>query len=395
MDLIYHAFCFDGALSFDLVALYELFFNNKLISEQENPDFVSNIAFQFSKLPLFWKIDEKSVPDFMKKESKSATGDLSKEDLKNLVQKSNYHIESSNISYHGLKVDSYNKIIDEILKVPQNKKKEILLIVDAHTSVENIRKLQKMYNIIVIIDHHLTLINMIEELENEGISNLRIVYSENNSASFLTYITFLKIMGPIGKILNPNAMEDICTKIAYIDAKDTSVPKDDETNAFNEQAYLMKLNIVKSSVSFSFKLELILPDTKSIVEAGLPRLAGKKDYIEKKLLKFNKYRVFIKNSENVEETVFSCYGKIISQDTKYQGEIGEFLALKSIEEGESGLAVLIKVLDNQRTYLSLRSTGKDGFDCERLAKLYGGGGHRNASGCMMKPWQFEKIFKKI
>ena len=59
---------------------------------------------------------------------------------------------------------------------------------------------------------------------------------------------------------------------------------------------------------------------------------------------------------------------------------------------ESKINIVIKERGNGEYRLSLRSVGD--YDVNRVTKIFGGGGHKNAGGCVLKG-NFKKEFKKL
>lgn len=77
---------------------------------------------------------------------------------------------------------------------------------------------------------------------------------------------------------------------------------------------------------------------------------------------------------------------VFCHDGKLASDLGNVLAKKSKTFG----AVVSFSTTNNEFGVSLRSIGKKGFDCIQVAKAYGGGGHRNASGCRFTPGQLQE-----
>jgi len=121
---------------------------------------------------------------------------------------------------------------------------------------------------------------------------------------------------------------------------------------------------------------------------------GRKIYLEKP---FKSIKLLSEALNNLKFNPINrvCWMKITKQlykktktDETYTEGFSEFLS--EIKEAE--VIFLIKEKENG-TKVSLRSKGK--FDVEKLARKFGGGGHREAAGCFFKNLDVESVEKII
>ena len=73
--------------------------------------------------------------------------------------------------------------------------------------------------------------------------------------------------------------------------------------------------------------------------------------------------------------------------------IGSILAKNSFQDFGIGLGLIISKRQQNKVYISFRGHECDKeFNCEVLASIFQGGGHKMASGCMISQECYEKHF---
>ncbi|NVM03116.1 MAG: bifunctional oligoribonuclease/PAP phosphatase NrnA, partial [Candidatus Helarchaeota archaeon] len=71
-----------------------------------------------------------------------------------------------------------------------------------------------------------------------------------------------------------------------------------------------------------------------------------------------------------------------------EGFVEYITTIKNVE-----IAALFLELPGNKVKVSLRSKGK--YDVNRIAEIFGGGGHKNASGILMKDFSLQKAENKV
>lgn len=217
------------------------------------------------------------------------------------------------------------------------KNKEIYFI-DFAYSCETIRKLLKNNKKIVVIDHHITSKEVIKIVKHHS-------YRMENSGSVLAW----KYFHPRKKV------PEILKHIEDMDLYKFKVPKTKEIFSF--------LNLF----DYNFKVW-------NKLAADLERKAVKKEYVKKGelIMSYEKQRVE-RIFHDRELVNFEGYKTFAVNSPIFTGQLSE-LMIKKLPP----IAVIWKRRGGQYI-VSLRSNGSS-VDVSKLAKRFGGGGHKSAAG---------------
>jgi hypothetical protein len=389
MDLIYHANCLDGSLCSSIILFYNHLYTNQFMGDSPDSFFDKVIKYS-SQLNDFTIIDNIDYEAWQKQAENNCTGEL---DFLSFAEIP--YSQDPSISLSGLEVNKYDYHFNRLYKKAVLKNdpiKDLLIVVDASGSYENIKRLSKFYKSILLIDHHQSFKKEFPKYTANPIENVRIVYSNVFCASTLTYSVMKDIFGDIWKFFNNEKSKDILKKIEYINRNDTSVPDDDETNSFIEAARMLQIHKLESlSAKHIFKVFNYSAST--LIQMGRPCLYKKNTIVNKSISHCNQMRI-LRKFEDKEPMFVQCYGKFIEPGFRYLSETGKRLAERSFKDIGTGLAIIIRGQD-EGYYISLRSIEADDFDCEELASYFNGGGHKRAAGCFMSKKMFNDHFRIV
>ena len=250
------------------------------------------------------------------------------------------------------------KFLPDVKKVKvykSNRKKfDVGIILDCG-SIERIGKVRKCFektSKIINIDHHLT---------NAKFGDVNWVNSSFSSCGEMVYFIFEKLSRITKKeatYLYTAILTDTCGFIHHL------------------TPYTMEI-------------------AKRLIEKGAePEKIARKVYLEKPL---KSVRLFILslNSLKFDRKNKVCWSKVTEEMYRKTGTDEEDTEgfvdfLTTIKEAE--VVFLIKEKNNG-IKVSFRSKGK--FDVEELARKFGGGGHKEASGCFFENESIEEVEKKV
>lgn len=244
-----------------------------------------------------------------------------------------------NVEYYGAKHGN----------PPPDVKGRNVLICDFSYNYATVCDMIKETNSLLIIDHHKT-----AEKELENIPDEYKIFDMDHSGAYLTWRYFY-----------PN--NHVPKFILYVEDKDLWKFKHEETMPFTqylncvEQNFYNYRKLLRDDVvaSFTNKGKTLLMSLKQDLDM-LTRSAGMR---REKLADGNIYNIIYVNS------------------SIHKSELGNHLL--SIYQGADFSAVYQYLEEKNITAFSLRSEDKR-TDVAYIAKLYGGGGHRNASGLSLE-----------
>mgnify|MGYP001597731061 CR=1 FL=1 len=233
--------------------------------------------------------------------------------------------------------------------VPDGIKNKIVYMIDFTYPEEVIKKLIKNNISVTSIDHHISAKKAIMMTNNYS-------YSENNSGSVLAWKYFFP-KKPIPKILKYVEDMDLWKK----------------TMPYSEEIFLYH-----SLYRFDFnewnKLALILENPEKIKQCVK---------IGKALLKYQENLINPLLDKNADKVLFEGHKARAVNSPFFSSQIGNKLLNKEFSVG------IIWKKGINKIFVSLRGDGRT--DVSKLAKKYGGGGHKNAAGFTIQdfplPWK--------
>lgn len=264
----------------------------------------------------------------------------------------------------------YNEGIPDEMYENRNENKDIkphignLYIVDFSFDVETLNKLSMYFNKVYVIDHHKTAIEALTKTKDLTLS-VKLYLDENHSGAMLAWIFF-----NLDKKRHP---EHSLRIIKYIQDRDLwrwELPSSKEINT------AIRNRIRNSTNSVKEMSELIFSDTPI------------------------DFHDLISEGTNIENYKEGLISRIIYNSTtiKIGGHIVPVIGMPGELASETGNMLLNKhpnapfaatffiSLNTNKVIFSLRSENHR-EDVSKIAKQYGGGGHRNASGFTIDLYQ--------
>ena len=233
--------------------------------------------------------------------------------------------------------------------IPEGLNNKIIYMIDFTYPEEITRKLIKDNITVTSIDHHVSVLKAIKLTKNYS-------YSENNSGSVLAWKYFFP-KKPIPKLLK------------YIEDMDLWV---------NKLPYSKEIFAYHNLFGFEFK-------TWNKLATELENSGKFKKWAEigKILLRYEDKLIDFLIKNNTEKAVFDGYKVAVVNSPLFHSQICNRVLNKEIKVGIAWRKKQDKI------YVSLRSDGR--ADVAKLAKKYGGGGHKTSSGFEVKnnklPWK--------
>ncbi len=236
--------------------------------------------------------------------------------------------------YYGKKVDEY--------EIPDST--DVVLLVDfSFKKAELLQLAEKFY--VVVIDHHHTAEADLKDIKN---SNIRVVFDMAESGASLVWKAFSS--EPLPKLL------------AHVKDRDLWNYELPGTRAVN--IALQTLGYGLEDFDEAAKL-----GAKQLIQLGEPMLAYQQTLIKMIAEKSQTLRMAIQGGE-IKVPIVSAHPALASDVAEYIYTSREvpFVAITNLDLVRGGLRV------------SLRSQSENGWDVSIIARHYGGGGHKCASG---------------
>tara|TARA_B100001248_G_scaffold51520_1_gene33503 strand:+ start:2857 stop:3774 length:918 start_codon:yes stop_codon:yes gene_type:complete len=212
----------------------------------------------------------------------------------------------------------------------------------------------KVANKVIVIDHHKTAEAELSDMEET--SKFQKVFDMNHSGAVLTYKYFF-----------PN--EQLPLLFSYIEDRDIWLKKMPDTAEVSAALFGLQKE-------FSIWEEYLVDENiDKLIDIGKKVLAHIE--VEVNNLARNSYLdewSLILDNERITFNVAVCNSPL------YQSDLGNYLVTKKFKDQADFAAIWNFDGTINKTKFSLRSTNEK-QDISIIAKLFGGGGHRNASGC--------------
>lgn len=258
------------------------------------------------------------------------------------------------------KAVSYGVPIEFLLDLDQDFSKHDLWVVDFSFPVNDLVALAERFNQVVVLDHHKTFIDSLEIYsanERDAFpSNLTIVWDLARSGAGITWDYLVNTFQPESasrkrlKLINYVEDRDIWKKV---------LPYTEEINA-------VVAATPKEFRDWNFLNEAITWEFGHTKEKGILLLRQHQQICEDIVKLARKVTIYDSIGEGYEGLLVNCTGH-------YASDVGNILAKQSGTFGGSYYAD-----SDGSTKFSLRSVGD--YDVSKIAKCYGGGGHKNAAG---------------
>jgi len=243
----------------------------------------------------------------------------------------------------------HSKIIKTYSKFDEKKVFEVGIILDSGNleRIGNVKEIIKKTSFIINIDHHIT---------NSEFGNINWINPSFSSTGEMIYFLCEELKNIDKKIatcLYTSILYDTCGFLHHISNYTMEVVKNLIDIKINPEKIAQKIFFekpIKSINLFKLALETLKFDKR------------------KKICFMKIYKEFFRKAKAKEEHT--------------EGFVDFLISIKGIEVG-----VLFKEKENG-IKVSMRSKGK--IDVENIAKKFGGGGHREASGCFLKNKKMEE-----
>lgn len=242
---------------------------------------------------------------------------------------------------------------------PENLGGKSVYMIDIVFDKRNIDKLLKEVKSLVVIDHHITMEDVVKSVPNH-------VYAVENSGAVLAWKYFF----PDKKV--PLFLE-------YIEDGDLwnfDLPRSEDFYSFIPTIPFEfdKWDKLAEEFENESKRKLFLDYGKSIRD--------QQDKMIEELL------------EEAEEVIFENYSALVLSSVALQSKLGNAIITKGYDIG-----IIWNNLDDDVIKVSLRSNKNGNVDVGAIAKKYGGGGHQSAAGFVLGqseefPWQATQVKSK-
>lgn len=162
-----------------------------------------------------------------------------------------------------------------------------------------------------------------------------------------------------------------------------------------KQAICLYTSIITDTGSFIYNIgKNTLMSVQKLIETGIsPEEISRKIYMQKPLKSVKLLTLALETLDyNLKEKVCWMYvDKKMYEATKTRAENTEGFVemLQSIK----GFKVVFLLKEDKSIKISLRS--KEGYDVERVARKFGGGGHKQAAGCELKNSSISESISKM
>lgn len=402
MDVVFHTNCFDGTLSLSILTLMDLLYKP---SSPEKP-FSYFIGDELTSLPPVTVLDTVFPEEELKSLPVDVQGKLTPSMIKSMAserdslwlsrQKGSPEEEtvmndSQKHRFFPLIVNDYQRPFERLIREESKETNRLLLIIDCSAGLNELKRLLSKYKLVVIIDHHLTLGRSIDGLLKAQLSNLRIVFSTTNSASFLMAKLFRMLLGDFWNFLDRKTSYDLLLKLICVNAKDTSATKDIDANALIEKAFALRLNQPEHR-NYEGRVAFLSTSASTLIELGKPALKQRDNYVAEVVSRRIRVKLEVGEKFSGQKSTFYGFGIKGIKAVKHLSEVGNQLAVESAKRGDDGFGVVHKEGGNGTLYVSLRSEESLEFDCEAIARHFGGGGHRMAAGFTVPKSKFNALF---
>lgn len=231
----------------------------------------------------------------------------------------------------------------------ENIKGKNILICDFSYKLNDLLRIIEIAKNVLILDHHKT-----AEIDLKGIPEKYKVFRMDHSGAYLTWCYF-------------HGSDNIPLVIRYIEDNDIWTKKMYKTNEFT--SYIMTIprtfEEYEKLLDDDYVLNYVLKQGEGMIKQNLSIISTSIKYAAPKFSKIGDKYYFVAYLNS--SVLRSELGNTVFSETPYIN----FSAIYSMNDY------------NNSTSFSLRSIDT-ATDVSEIAKLFGGGGHRNASGCSIK-----------
>lgn len=231
---------------------------------------------------------------------------------------------------------------------PNSIKGKNVLIVDFSYKKDVLNKMLEIVNKMAILDHHLTAMEDLRELDPKYK-----IFDMNHSGAYLSWKYFF-----------PN--EDIPKLILYIEDRDIWKKEMEFTDEFSSwfSTITQEFESFVPLLNDSYLMSIIKTEGVGMEKANKNNISKALKYADPVFMRISgEYYMIVHVNTTVHKSDIG--NQVLIGKDMYPN--ADFSASYSIDDRSAS------------TLFSLRSTNKH-IDCSKIADLYGGGGHRNASG---------------
>ena len=227
-----------------------------------------------------------------------------------------------------------------------------LLIVDFSYKKDVLNALLKIVNKMVILDHHLTAMEDLKDLDPK-----HKIFDMNHSGAYLSWVYFFP-EEPVPKL------------ILYIEDRDIWTKKMELTDEFSSWFSTITQNFENfvPLLNDSYLMSIIKTEGVGMEKANKNNISKTVKYADPIFMRISgEYYMVVHINTTVHKSDIG--NQVLVGKDMYPN--ADFSASYSIDDRSGS------------TLFSLRSTNKH-IDCSKIAELFGGGGHRNASGAKIQ-----------
>lgn len=233
---------------------------------------------------------------------------------------------------------------------PKGLKNKKIYLVDFCYPISEMEKLKKEAVSVVVIDHHITANSAIKIADDY-------LYKNNNSGSVLSWRYFYP-KKPVPKLL---------LHIEDVDLWRFKLP------------FTRELTGLLESFDFDFRIW-----NKIAANLNNPKKFKESVRDGKTILRYQK-EILNHLLRQADKVKFNGYEVLAVNSPVFNSELGHFLSRKKPPFG------IVWYRNNHKNFFSLRADGK--IDVAKIAKKYGGGGHKSAAGFCLDikkglPWKY-------
>ena len=218
----------------------------------------------------------------------------------------------------------------------------------------------QLFDAIVLLDHHKTANDVVSAVPKNLMTKIDI-----HQSGCMLALNYFK----------PNISIELQRMFEYVQDNDLWLHVLPESKAFTAGFMSLKLNYDPNANPYIFSLLQDL-SVKDMIERGRPEVERQNKLIQE-LVNVHNYRVRVQ-LPNGGGTITVLAVETTEDQYDIRSQLGHELAIRNKETGIG--AVLSGPQD--KWSVSLRSTAAGG-DTTIISQAFGGGGHRNASGCMI------------
>ena len=253
---------------------------------------------------------------------------------------------------------------------------------------------------IVVIDHHKTAKEYIEQLQHEfADKNIEFLFNLNYSGAVLSYVYFKYGIRISNNDADSIVWDRMPSWLKMIHDRDLWQWKYPNTKAFTTALFSKICANNQQHVTTHSNIPNEIPlELKLMCDIGPSSIESEKDLVKIGSIMSEQYdnqiQAILDERGYFEIDLFgidnNSKGYAVNASSLFSSELGSKLCRL---DDEHKYAIVFSFIGKDRIKCSIRST--DDFDCSGIAKYFGGGGHPQASGFSLTMEQFLKYIVNI